>query len=186
MTDRIDPGGDNTMEIAMSRAMARDLYPLLCQDRDGCLRRLDAGAIGAVRSRIVVDRAGFAREQQALVDRRGERGARVAVTNPGIRIGAAAERIAAPRGGGERPDPLAEVVAEVRRELVDREGREVALLQLARERAAEVALDQRRAERPQVIAAGRGAVGRSEEARLHRQVVRVLDLQEYLVGEPER
>ena len=59
-------------------------------------------------------------------------------------------------------------------------------LELAGERSAEVALDQRRTERPQVIAPVARAVGRTEQARLGRQVVGRRRREEQLVGEAER
>src|SRR5215472_9004034 len=58
---------------ASSRAPSRDglhIARLQCVQR--LVRRLDAGAIRAVRGRKVVDRAGLTAEEQAIVDRRGE------------------------------------------------------------------------------------------------------------------
>src|SRR3984957_10610995 len=118
---------------------------------------LDAGADGAVRGRVVVRRGRLAGEEQALVDARGEHGAGAGVARPRERIGAERKWVAAPGGAEHRPQALAGIVAEMGREIVDRLAREgvpARVLELARERPAEIAFDHRPAERTQLIAAG--------------------------------
>src|SRR5262245_61857747 len=96
-------------------------------------------------------------------------------------------RIARPGGCGDRVQALADVVAEQPRQLIYGEGAKAIVgLELARELAAEIALDERRAERPQMVAAGLGAIDGAEQPRLHRQIVRPIDAEKELVGQAER
>ena len=113
-----------------------------CSKRAHDLRcRLDSGPIAAVRGRVVVGGAGLAGEEQAIVDRRGQRGARLGGADAGMRIGPQRVGIAAPGRRGDRMQPAPEIVAEERRQLIDGKGREgILLLEIAREPSAEMAL----------------------------------------------
>ena len=81
----------------------------------------DTGEIGAVRGRVVVERARFARKEQALVYRRGKPCPAIRMAGQGMGIGAARGRIAAPAMQRERLHPAREIAAKQADELRDRE-----------------------------------------------------------------
>src|ERR1700730_2254717 len=124
-----------------------------------------AGEIGAVRSGIVMLRTCFAGEEQAIVHRRGQRASALRLTGQSIGIGAAGERIAAPAIKLERFHPAGEIAAEQADQLGHTEVGERSFarrLQLSRQRSAEIGLDLRPTERPEVIDPGSAAVGATE------------------------
>src|SRR5216683_7525797 len=131
-----------------------------------------------MRGRVVVDRARLAGKEQPFVNRRGQHAARIGVTRPRVGIGAERIGVATPCRADDRAKLLAYVVAEMRRDLIDRitrEGVGAFALEVPREAAAEIALDHGAAERPQVIAAGAELVGLSEQPSLGRKVLRLVE-----------
>ena len=124
-----------------------------------------AGEIGAVRSGTVMLRTRFAGEEQAIVHRRGQRASALRLTGQSIGIGATGERIAAPAIKLERFHPAGEIAAEQVDQLGHTEVGERSFarrLQLSRQRSAEIGLNLRPTERPEVIDPGSAAVGATE------------------------
>src|SRR5512141_3379900 len=72
----------------------------------------DACAIGAVRRRVIVLRAGLAGKEQSTVHRRGQRRAAVHFARKRVGVGAARERIRAPMVDMDRLEALDKIVAE--------------------------------------------------------------------------
>src|SRR3984957_2308862 len=84
---------------------------------------------------------------------------------------------------------LADVAAQERSELVDGEACErplAGLLEVAGERTAERAFDQRPSQRPQMVAAGADLIDRAVEMGIRGERVRAVEPQIELVGEAER
>ena len=129
----------------------------------------NAGEIGAVRGGIVVLRTRFAGKEQAIVYRRGQRASARRLTGQSIGIGAAGERIAAPAMKPERFHPAGEITAEQAGQLGHSKVDERSFprrLELSREPTAEIGLDLRPAERPEVIDPGSATVGAAKQSAL--------------------
>jgi hypothetical protein len=104
-------------------------------------------------------------------------------------VGAHGARIERPGGRDQRPQPGPDGVAEDAGQFVagmGEEGGGAAALQFAGDQAAEIAFDDRPAERAQVIGADRRAVGAAIDLPLDREDFRAVERHEELVGEAER
>ena len=121
----------------------------------------DTGQIGAVRRREIVPRARLSGKKDSTIQRRGERGTCVRMAGKRVRIGSSRKRIAPPAGFDERAQAGANAAAEEFDKLSDGEIEKSAGsrgLELVRQPPAEKSLDERPAERTQILAAGRGPV----------------------------
>src|ERR1041385_6490987 len=121
---RIPASGPFVVVVMPSLPCERSLSGLYRPDRrpadenesfpcsDNLLGCGNAGAIGAVRRRIVVLRAGLAGKEQPIVDSRGKHGAAVRLSRHGIGIGAARKGVGTPLMNADRLEALGEIVAE--------------------------------------------------------------------------
>ena len=94
-------------------------------------------------------------------------------------------RVARPGGGGDRVQAGSDIAAQERGELVDGEARKrrlPPLLEIAGERATEIALDQRPAQRTQVVAAGADPIESAVEMGILGERLRAIEPQIELVG----
>src|SRR5690348_12168641 len=137
--------------VATLLAMTGLSAGLRCKDLP---RRPHPRIMRPVRGREEIRRGGFAREEQAAVDRSGKHGALAGMAGEGMGVGAAGEGVVGPARFLQWLELAAEVVAEKGRDLVDRMrgDRAVAgVLQRLRKAPAEKTFDAGLAERTQMI-----------------------------------
>src|SRR5262245_28335858 len=149
--------------------------------RDHLLGGADTGVPAAVRSREVVDRAGFAGEEQPPGDRFGKLRPAIGKARRRIRIGAERKRIDAPAVNADRLDACGKRAAEKTDKIRLGALKKSAVapgFQLGRKPSAEINLDHRPPERPEMIVRGRGPIGVSKQARVLLEFIGVCEQQE--------
>ena len=157
--------------------------------RNRRIGRGDPGVKSAVRGREVAGGAGLAGEEQPIIDRVGQRRTAIRHARQRIRIGAARERVGAPVMHSKRLQPARERAAEQRAQFRYGEVEEAVLafgFQRGGMAAAEIGLDHRPPERPQLVTGGRHAVGVTEYAAVWIEFVGIGKRDEQLVGKTER
>ena len=135
----------------------------------------------------VGSRAGLAGKKDPVVDRRRQHRTIVGPSRQRVGVGAARQGIRAPLVRTARRDAAREVGAEQTDEFgygKIQEGRLAALFELGRQRAAEIAFDQRPAERAELIRGGRRAIVGPKGAAVRIERLRIGKREEQLVREP--
>src|SRR5271166_6266336 len=89
------------------------------QGLQNLLRRSEPGSVGSVGGRKIMTRAGFAGEEQPVVNRGSQRDAGVGMADPGVGIGTACKWIAGPPRRRDETEMLPHVVSKPIRDLTN-------------------------------------------------------------------